>query len=297
MGQFMHKATLESPIIPTRDRPDLLTQVAHSVSRAIPNFPTYQVAGMRLQAITKFELVDIVADAIENGTKYIIANQNLHGLYCWFHEPKVREFHQFADFTHIDGMALILLGRVLGLPLKREHRTTYVDLLPVLAQEATKRRWKVFYLGSKPGVAQRAAVKLRKKYVGLQLCTRHGHFDLNNTSKDNQEVLADIASYAPHILLVGMGMPRQETWIFENRNQLSTNAVFCSGALMDYVAGEIPTPPRWIGMLGFEWLIRLASEPARLWRRYLVEPYFVLEQIARHYWISGMKSHARGEHR
>lgn len=295
----MHKTTLVSAVIPTRGRPDTVGATAAGYERlfpegksngsstsssgAISSYPSYQPAGIRVHAMTKFDLVNVVAEAIEKGTRYIIANHNLHGLYCWFHEPKVRKFHESADYTHIDGMSLILLGRVLGLPLKREHRTGYMDLLPVLAQEAAKHGWRIFYLGSKPGVAERAAAKLRKQYVGLHICTRHGHFDPDNAGKDNQEVLADINSYTPHILLVGMGMPRQETWIFENRNQISTNAVFCCGALMDYVAGEIPTPPRWIGMLGFEWLLRLASEPSRLWRRYLVEPWSVLGHIARYY--------------
>ncbi|MCU1340706.1 MAG: exopolysaccharide biosynthesis protein WecB/TagA/CpsF family [Candidatus Acidoferrum typicum] len=264
-------------------------------SNATSSFPAYQPAGIRVHAMTKFDLVKVVAEAIGKETRYIIANHNLHGLYCWFHEPKVRKFHESADFTHIDGMSLILLGRMLGLPLKRQHRTGYMDLLPILAQEAAINGWRIFCLGSKPGVAERAALKLRRQYSGLQIRTRHGHFDPNSTGKDNQEVLADINEYAPHILLVGMGMPRQESWIFENKNQISANAIFCCGALMDYVAGEIPTPPRWIGMLGFEWLLRLASEPRRLWRRYLVEPWFVVGQIATYYVRERTKSQGRGQ--
>ncbi len=308
----MHKVTLVSAIARTRNQPDPTVEATAdgyerlfpesrsnesvtSSSGAILRFPANHLAGIRMHAMTKLDLVNIVAEAIGKGTRYIISNHNLHGLYCWFHEPKVREFHECADYTHIDGMSLILLGRALGLPLKREHRTTYIDLLPPLAQEAANRGWRIFYLGSKPGVAERAAQKLRRQYCGLQIRTRHGHFDPDNASKGNQEVLADINTYAPHILLVGMGMPRQETWIFENRNQLSVNAVFCCGALMDYVAGEIPSPPRWTGMLGIEWLFRLASEPSRLWSRYLVEPWFVLEQIARRYLRFGTKNYDRGQ--
>ena len=67
----------------------------------------------------------------------------------------------------------------------------------------------------------------------------------------------------------------------ENREHIQTNTIFCCGALMDYVAGELPTPPRWLGQVGLEWLFRLISEPRRLWRRYLLEPWFVFRILAR----------------
>lgn len=106
--------------------------------------------------------------------------------------------------------------------------------------------------------------------------TRHGYFDAQESSPDNQDVLKDIHSYGPQILLVGMGMPRQESWVMDNWDSLSGNAILCCGAALDYFSGEIPTPPRWMGQLGLEWLYRLGSEPKRLWHRYLVEPWFVL---------------------
>jgi len=71
-------------------------------------------------------------------------------------------------------------------------------------------------------------------------------------------------------------MPRQEKWVLRNRARLKVNAILTAGACFDYVAGAIPTPPRWMGQLGLEWLYRLVSEPRRLWRRYLVEPVYLL---------------------
>jgi N-acetylglucosaminyldiphosphoundecaprenol N-acetyl-beta-D-mannosaminyltransferase len=73
-----------------------------------------------------------------------------------------------------------------------------------------------------------------------------------------------------------MGMPRQEWWILDNLDRISANIVLQAGACFDYVAGEVPLPPRWMGQLGLEWLYRLVSEPGRLWRRYLVEPWSLL---------------------
>jgi N-acetylglucosaminyldiphosphoundecaprenol N-acetyl-beta-D-mannosaminyltransferase len=74
-------------------------------------------------------------------------------------------------------------------------------------------------------------------------------------------------------------MPRQEHWILDNLEQIQTNTILTSGACIDYVAGAVPTPPRWMGKLGLEWLYRLFSEPGRLWKRYLLEPWFVVRLL------------------
>lgn len=234
--------------------------------------------GIRVQALTATDIVDAVRSNIDERVHRpaIISNHNLHS-FCIFHQDeKMQEFHRLASLTHIDGMSLIALGRMCGQPLKREHRTGYMDLLPELLEVAAREHWRVFYLGSKPGVADKAAATLRTQYPGLQMKTRHGYFDATPGSADNESVLREIAAYAPHVLLVGMGMPRQETWLLQNHHRVEASAVLCSGALMDYVAGEIATPPRWLGQIGLEWLYRLVSEPDRLFHRYLIEPWSVL---------------------
>jgi N-acetylglucosaminyldiphosphoundecaprenol N-acetyl-beta-D-mannosaminyltransferase len=77
-----------------------------------------------------------------------------------------------------------------------------------------------------------------------------------------------------------MGMGRQEQWIFENRATLRTHCIGTCGACMEYFAGAAPTPPRWMGPLGVEWLFRLLSDPKRFWKRYLVEPWIVAWLLA-----------------
>jgi N-acetylglucosaminyldiphosphoundecaprenol N-acetyl-beta-D-mannosaminyltransferase len=255
---------------------------------------TFDLFGIRVHTLSKRELVDCVSRAVATGARCIIGNHNLHSLYMWFQEPRMREFYSVTDYTHIDGMSIVLLGRLLGLPLKPEHRTGYMDLLPLLAEKATNDEWRIFYLGSRPGVAEKAARMLRNRHAGLQIRTHHGHFNAEQCGPENQAVLAEIKAYAPDILMVGMGMPRQEVWVLENQKDIAARAVFCCGALMDYIAGEIPTPPRWIGRLGFEWLYRLLSEPARLWRRYLLEPWSVMGRLARMYLSSSHSKSTQG---
>jgi N-acetylglucosaminyldiphosphoundecaprenol N-acetyl-beta-D-mannosaminyltransferase len=260
---------------------DAVPPLRVNVPRDPKKIVRHTLLGLPVNALSKEELVDLVAEAIREEQSWVIGNHNLHGLYMTGRDARMREFFARADFAHVDGMSLVVLGRLFGLPLARRDRTGYMDLLPLLMRRAATSGWRIFYLGSKPGVAEKGAKLLRARHPGLQIVTRDGYFDSAAGGAQNAEVLDAIRAFAPQVLLVGMGMPRQETWILENRPDLKANAILCCGALIDYVAGEIPTPPRWIGQIGFEWLYRLLSEPRRLGFRYLVEPWFVLGMVVK----------------
>jgi N-acetylglucosaminyldiphosphoundecaprenol N-acetyl-beta-D-mannosaminyltransferase len=237
--------------------------------------------GVEVDALSIPELNSLIAESIMQNRKWIIANHNLHSLYLYHHDPKMRAFYAKADYTHIDGMPLIMFGKLLGFPLHRQQRVTYVDWVNPLMAEAARQGWRIFYLGSKPGVAEKGARILRDRFPDLQINCAHGYIDPRKHSQDNLATLAAIKAYQPHILMVGMGMPRQEYWIAENLESIHANAILTSGACIDYVAGAVPTPPRWMGRFGLEWLYRLVNEPKRLWQRYLLEPWFVVQLLLR----------------
>jgi N-acetylglucosaminyldiphosphoundecaprenol N-acetyl-beta-D-mannosaminyltransferase len=138
---------------------------------------------------------------------------------------------------------------------------------------AVRNRWRIFYLGSTDDVAAKGTEILRGRYPGLQFESHHGHFDSRYDGDANRQVVARINRFRPHLLFVGMGMPRQERWIQDNRHTLEANIILPSGATLDYIAGAKRLAPRWMGALGLEWAFRLATEPRRLAHRYLVEPW------------------------
>lgn len=245
----------------------------------------YTLLGAQVDALTITGLIELVTEIVDCDKQRIIAHHNLHSLYLYHHDFKLQNFYQQANCAFIDGMALVFLGQVLGLPLQRKHRVTYVDWIWDLMAEAERQGWRMFYLGSKPGVAEKGAQRLRQQFPNLQMATAHGYFDIHPQAQENKTVLAAINSYRPQILLVGMGMPRQEYWISNNLESLSTNVILTSGACIDYIAGVLPTPPRWMGRWGLEWLYRLLSEPRRLWKRYLWEPWFVFTLFL-HEWLT-----------
>jgi N-acetylglucosaminyldiphosphoundecaprenol N-acetyl-beta-D-mannosaminyltransferase len=229
--------------------------------------------------MTMADVYSTIEDAIRNGDRCVIGNHNLHSVYLYHHDADMRKFYAAARYAFIDGMPIVLLGKLLRLPLGSEHRLTAADWFPPLIRKASERRWRVFLLGSRPGVAERAAVRLLGESPELQLSTAHGYFDATLGGSESEAILQRIRNFQPHILIVGMGMPRQERWIHENLERLEANVIMNQGAVMDYVAGAVPIPPRWLGSIGFEWLGRLVSEPRRLWRRYLLEPWSLLPAL------------------
>jgi N-acetylglucosaminyldiphosphoundecaprenol N-acetyl-beta-D-mannosaminyltransferase len=239
----------------------------------------HEFLGLRIGEYDITSLTDRVARAVARNEQIVVANHNLHSLYLCGRDARLRAFHSTADVTHADGMSIIILARLSGVPLKRAHRVTYVDWLGPLMREAARRDWRVFALGGRPGVCEKAAARLQVRYPGLVIEGAHGYFDHARDSRDSAAVLARIAEFDPQVLLVGMGMPRQEHWVHDHRSQIQANAILMAGAAMDYVAGIVPTPPRAAASAGFEWMWRLAAEPTRLWRRYLIEPWSVLGMV------------------
>ena len=120
-------------------------------------------------------------------------------IFIYYRNSVMRDFYRLADYIHIDGMALIFMGKLLNLPFKREHRVTYADWIWSLMAEAAEKKWRVFYLGSKPGIADKGAVILRNTYPNLQIATAHGYFSLASDESENQAVIEQLKAYLHNI--------------------------------------------------------------------------------------------------
>ena len=232
--------------------------------------------GLTLHPRTISELNELVARGVRERKKWVIANHNLHSVYLFHRSSTLREFYANAHCIHIDGMPLVALGGLYGHTLERTQRVTYADWTHPLMQLAAEQGWRVFYLGSPEGVAAKAAQTLGELYPSLHMETASGYFNARAGSEENEAVIAQINAFAPDVLMVGMGMPRQELWIHENLARLDAHVILPSGAAMDYIAGAVATPPRWMGRVGLEWAYRFIQEPRRLFSRYLIEPWYIL---------------------
>jgi N-acetylglucosaminyldiphosphoundecaprenol N-acetyl-beta-D-mannosaminyltransferase len=238
---------------------------------------TVAFLGLTLQPRSIPQMNKLVDQGIREHRKWIITNHNLHSVYLFHKHAKLREFYARVHWTYLDGMPLVALGRLYGYPLQREQRVTNADWTGPLMEMAASKGWRVFNLGSPKHVAERGATELRKLYPNLQIEVNDGYFDASRGSVENEALVERINAYRPDLLMVGMGMPRQEFWTQENFARLDAHVILSSnGAALDYVAGAVPTPPRWAGRVGLEWLFRLVNEPRRLFSRYLIEPWYIL---------------------
>lgn len=235
--------------------------------------------GIRFQPLSIDDLHLTLRETINSEKQLVLANHNLHSVALFHQHADLREFYAQSELVHADGMALVLWAKLLGYAVSREQRVTYVDWIRPLMAECAAQGWRVFFVGSAPGVADQASGVLSAEFPALRLGVHDGFFDVN--SPENDAVVAAVNAFSPQVLLVGMGMPRQERWILANRARLRVNAILPAGACMDYVAGVVPTPPRWMGRVGLEWLYRLVSEPKRLASRYLVEPWVLMPWVVR----------------
>jgi N-acetylglucosaminyldiphosphoundecaprenol N-acetyl-beta-D-mannosaminyltransferase len=197
--------------------------------------------------------------------------------------PELHAALRRADLVYCDGYGVRLAARTLDLPVP--HRMTGADWVWGLAALCELTGQSVYLLGSDPGVAAAAGERLRRWYPRLEIAgSHHGWFDID--SPHNERVLEDIAARKPNIVLVGMGTPKQELWADRYAERVDADVLWTVGALFDYLSGRVPRAPRWLADNGLEWIFRLAIEPQRMWRRYLLgNPAFLTRVMgeARHH--------------
>ncbi len=181
-----------------------------------------------------------------------------------------------ANYIFPDGIGVLLACKIIRQPLKENINGT--DMLPYLCRLAVQRGLSLFLLGGKPGIANMMKQKLEISFPGIQIVgERHGYFDHNYTESD---AINHINHMAPNILLVALGVPRQELWIHRHFKQLNANIVMGVGGLFDFYSGTIRRAPQWMRDIGFEWLFRLWLEPGRMFKRYVIgNPLFIMRVL------------------
>ncbi len=185
-------------------------------------------------------------------------------------DPELRAIYQRADLVTADGAGIVWASRWLDALLP--ERVAGIDLIEAYCERAAERGDQLFLLGAAPGVADAAAQRLQRRFPGLNMVgTHHGYF----SSSEEPAVVSAIARARPDVLLVGMGVPRQELWMVRHRSRLRVAVMMGVGGSFDVLSGRLPRAPRcWQGV-GLEWLWRALRQPKRLWRVRLI-PLFML---------------------
>jgi N-acetylglucosaminyldiphosphoundecaprenol N-acetyl-beta-D-mannosaminyltransferase len=245
-----------------------------------PDLQRYHLLGSWLDDYTVPTLLQDIAAAAATGRPWLIANHNVNSLALMQTAPAFRDFFRRPDRIFIDGTGVLGLAKLLGHPLHSDHRVAVLDWIWPLCALAEEQGWRLAHLGGSGSGLRRARAAILARHPGLDLVTVDGFFDVGSPA-EVEAVLSELRLARPTVLLVGMGMPRQELWLDRHLADLPSCVVITVGGILSFVGGERPTPPRWLGRLGLEWLYRLATEPRRLWRRYLLEPWHLLPAVLR----------------
>ncbi len=238
----------------------------------------YFLFGFPVDAFVKHSLLCFITECIESGQRTVIANLNLHALYCLLKYPDMQRLLQrHSTKVHVDGMPIVWLLRAQGEDATADMRLTYLGWAEDMIALAHQNAWKVAYLGSTPDICEKGVRYHHDKYPGLILRGWDGYFDMADNSPGSRkaEIIREINEMSPDILIVGMGMPRQEAFLQENYDSMNFRVGLCSGAFFEYYVGGQAMPPRVWGNLGLEWLYRLLKNPRRYAHRYLVEPWLI----------------------
>lgn len=244
--------------------------------------PKRSLLGFFTHPGTLDEYLDLIKHSIENNAPCTIFYHNLHSLYSYLSSDSLRRFYEGTTVL-IDGMPIVWLYKLAKEPLTREHRITYVDFIMPIMELARDNNWKVYHLGQSSEIQQLALQTIRDQVSGIQITGHDGYFDQDPQSSESLDIIKGVNDFGTNVLLVGFGAPRQEAWLHAHRNQLNAQAVLTCGACMEYVAGAVKTPPRWMGRLGLEWSFRLLENPRRFAFRYLVEPVLLIFMLARNW--------------
>jgi N-acetylglucosaminyldiphosphoundecaprenol N-acetyl-beta-D-mannosaminyltransferase len=228
-----------------------------------------------IDSLTFSQAVDEIERLVDSGKGGSVFTPNVDHVVQVEKNLALRAAYDDVDLSLVDGQPLVWASRLLGAPLPQKISGS--DLVMPLMRRAAERQWRVYLIGGPPGVGEDAGRILREQ-LGVTItgidAPRVGP---DGVAIDESAVLARIQEVRPHIVLAAFGAPKQELFMHRVAVQLRPAVALGIGASLDFIAGRVKRAPHWMSQSGLEWLFRLAQEPRRLARRYLVEdPKFAL---------------------
>lgn len=219
--------------------------------------------------LTMAEALDAMDGLIRQKTGAYVVTPNVDHLVQLEQGGPLCDVYKHADLILTDGAPLLWIAKWYGTPLK--EKISGSDLFPLLCEMAAQKGYTMFFLGAMEGVAAKAADNLAARYPGLQVKgTYSPPFGFEKDEAELGRIRDMIHAAAPDILIVGLGCPKQELFIYHHAKELGVPLSLGLGASLDFEAGHVKRAPRWMSDHGLEWLYRLTQDPKRLAKRYLV---------------------------
>jgi len=242
-----------------------------------------RLAGLSIDSVTMNQAVQqLLAWANEPGgnCRYVVTPNVDHAV-LFQSSAALRAAYDDAALILADGMPLVWTSHLLRRSLP--ERVTGSDLVPALfAAVPGGRSLRVYLLGAAPGVAERAAANIVRRWPAIEVAgTYSPALGFEHDTAENAAILERIALARPDVLVIGLGAPKQELWVHAHRDQIAAPIALCVGATIDFLAEHIARAPVWMQTSGLEWLHRLGSQPRRLAMRYARDAWIFPQLVLR----------------
>jgi N-acetylglucosaminyldiphosphoundecaprenol N-acetyl-beta-D-mannosaminyltransferase len=231
------------------------------------------VLGVPIDSITMEAAVKKIETFIQGSQPHLIATANAEMVMMAQQDDDLAAILNSASLVVPDGAGVVWAARYQGNHV--QERVAGFDLTQNLLAEASKKGYRIYLFGAGPGIAEKAKQIAEKLYPGVNIIkTRDGFF----SADDENEIIEDICKSHPDILLVALGVPKQEKWLARNLSRLQVPVAIGVGGTLDVMAGAAKRAPLWMQQANLEWLYRLLRQPQRAIRM-LALPRFVLKVI------------------
>ena len=225
--------------------------------------------------ITKAEAIEYIEKCIREKNISQVITPNVDQIVRMEKDKYFQEICNNAELLLVDGTPLMWIGKFYHKPFK--EKICGSDLVPELCELSAQKGYSVFLLGAAPGVAALAAEKLKEQYKGLRVAGTYSpplgfEKDKAELNKINNMLLESKAD----MLFVGMGVPKQDIFIYENMNKYKIPVSFSIGGTIDFIAGKQKRAPKWINKIGMEWFYRFLCNTKRMFKRYFVDDMKIL---------------------
>lgn len=225
------------------------------------------VLGVGVSALTMARTLKIIEAWITASDHQFVCVTGVHGIMESQRDPELRDMHNRAGLVTPDGMPLVWLSWMHG--CRHVERVYGPDLMLACCAASVSKGYRHYFFGGAAGVPERLASRLQERFPGLVVAGTCSPSFREPTAEEARATVARINAANPDIVWVGLSTPKQERWMAEHVGRLSAHVLIGVGAAFDFHAGLKRQAPRWMQRAGLEWFFRLATEPRRLWRRYL----------------------------
>ncbi|PKM55261.1 MAG: glycosyltransferase [Firmicutes bacterium HGW-Firmicutes-5] len=229
------------------------------------------ILGTKFHHITRSEAAAFIVKCLQERKKASVFTPNPEIVMEAYHDSRLQAILNDSELVVPDGIGVVIASKLLGQPLP--ERVAGFDLIQEVFNQIQNKEIKVYFLGAGQGVAELAKKKMEEKYTNLKIVGVHnGYFD------NDEHIVASINALDPDFLLVGLGAPKQEYWIDNNRDRLNASVLMGVGGSFDGMSGKVKRAPDIYIKLGLEWFYRLITQPTRA-KRMVRLPIFLLKVI------------------